>query len=441
MNLASNTMHRPPGAYGLKGIAAVLDFKRDPFSTIVKLRADYGDLCLLQIGRKRLIFCFHPDLVEHVLSDSGKNYSRSEKIFPWFRAIMGEGVFTSSSEDHRYYREALLSIISAETIEDMSEISVVETDRLLARWEEGDRLNIVERMEVLTFRILIRLLLGADLDEGAEENLIRDFRIVFDYPYERMLDWIPLPMAVPTPGWSRFNRALKNVDSFLRGAIMRVGTGTGSDFSSARRIVNKLAESGKTDAELRFVRDQLMSLLFTAYSATTTLLAWSFYLLDGHPEIENELRDAPTVKNKTSVFAGLVLKESLRLYPPVWVMGRQAVSSDRLFGYAINPGDALFVSPYVTHRHPEFWEDPSEFKPSRFLPESAASRHRFSFFPFSGGAMQCIGGSFAMTQANIILSRVIGRWSLKTIPGQDLKPAFGFKLRPKDGLWVKPVRI
>jgi cytochrome P450 len=145
-------------------------------------------------------------------------------------------------------------------------------------------------------------------------------------------------------------------------------------------------------------------------------------------------RDLPALP-----YLGQVVRESLRLYPPAWVVGRGAAEDDEIDGYFIPRGSLVFVSPWVTHRHPGVWDDPEGFDPDRFAPDRVAAMPRFSFFPFGGGPRQCIGNGFAMMEAQLVLATLLRRLRLDLLPGVPVVPEAVVTLRPKHGLWMRPV--
>jgi cytochrome P450 len=192
------------------------------------------------------------------------------------------------------------------------------------------------------------------------------------------------------------------------------------------------------------VRDEVMTLLFAGHETTSNLLAWTWYLLASHPEVEQRLRAEldevlggrlPTVEDLANLPYGYrVLEETLRLYPPAWSLARKALVDDDIGGYVLPASTIILMSPYVTHRHPAFWEEPERFDPDRFTPERVAVRSRYAYFPFGGGPRQCIGNTFALMEAHLILATVAQRYRLRLVPDHPVEPQALLTLRPRDGL-------
>jgi len=192
------------------------------------------------------------------------------------------------------------------------------------------------------------------------------------------------------------------------------------------------------------LRDEVLTLLFAGHETTSNILTWTWYLLSQHPEVEYRLHaeldevlsgDVPTIEHLPKLtYSRMVLEEVMRLYPPVWVIGRKALADDELGGYHIPANSLVVLSPYLTHHHPDFWEQPEIFDPERFTPKSAANRPRYAYFPFIGGPRMCIGNHFAMMEAQLVLATIAQRYQLRLVPGHTVEPEALVTLRPRDGL-------
>jgi cytochrome P450 len=200
-------------------------------------------------------------------------------------------------------------------------------------------------------------------------------------------------------------------------------------------------ETGEAMSD-RQLRDEVVTMFTAGHETTANLLSWTFYLLSTHPEIERRVRDEleRVVGGRPATFADLpglgylrqVVQETMRLYPPVWTIGRGVVADDAIGGYRIPRGADVTLSAWVTHRHPGLWENPEGFDPDRFA--DPARLPRYAYFPFSGGARQCIGNSFAMMEAQLILATVLARFRPELVEGHRVEPEPLVTLRPRHGL-------
>jgi cytochrome P450 len=199
---------------------------------------------------------------------------------------------------------------------------------------------------------------------------------------------------------------------------------------------------GMSDQQLR---DEVLTFLFAGYETTASALMWTWYALSQYPSVEKRLREElaaaldgriPTFEDLRSLpYSRMVLEESMRLYPPGWGFERCAIGDDEIGGYHIPTGSLLFLCPYVTHRHPAFWDTPEEFDPERFTSERSAGRPRYAYFPFGGGPRQCIGNEFAMMECQLVVAMVAQRYRLHLVPGHPVEPdALAATLRTRHGI-------
>jgi cytochrome P450 len=196
-----------------------------------------------------------------------------------------------------------------------------------------------------------------------------------------------------------------------------------------------------TDKQLR---DEVMTLLLAGHETTANALSWTFWLLSLNLEAEAKLAEelgrvlggrVPTMADLPNLpYVERVLKESMRLYPPAWVMGREAIGECEVGGYRVSAGTTALMSQWVMHRDPRYHHDPERFEPDRWSPEYEKVLPRFAYFPFSGGPRQCIGADFAMTEARLILAALAQRFKMELAPGQRVEPYPSITLRPQKGI-------
>jgi cytochrome P450 len=296
----------------------------------------------------------------------------------------------------------------------------------------------------LALRIACRALMGIDL--GGEADLVAPaVTEALGYVEHRLSHLLAPPPAVPTPRNLRFRRAMRTLDGVVFDVIARrrasPGTDAGDLLSMLLATRDEANGSGLSDRELR---DQVFTFLIAGYETTAVALSWAVALLDRHPEADRRLRDevSKALDGRTPTFEDLprldytrrVVEETLRLYPPVYGVMRDAREADEIGGYRIPARSMVALSPYVTHRHPEFWPDPEAFDPDRFTPERSAGRPRFAWYPFLGGPHQCNGQDFAMMEATHVIAMLAQNVRLRLTPGASLEPKPMLSLRPRDGL-------
>jgi cytochrome P450 len=266
----------------------------------------------------------------------------------------------------------------------------------------------------------------------------------FDSPIGLLLAGVPPLMPRP-------RRALRTLDEVVFGILRdrRRGASEGGDLlSTLVELRDEETGEGMSDRQLR---DEVMTLLLAGHETTANALAWTWHLLGRHPAAAERLRAElaavlgrrmPTVADLPQLpWTRMVLEEAMRLYPPAWLISRAAMEDDVIGGYHVPRGATVILSPWVTHRHPDLWDDPERFDPERFAPARVAARPRFAYFPFGGGPRLCIGSGFAMTEAQLVLASVASRYRLEPVPGHEPRLEPLVTLRPRDGLPMRVCRL
>jgi cytochrome P450 len=301
-------------------------------------------------------------------------------------------------------------------------------------------------MSRLTLRILGRCLFERDLTDDADA-VGGALQVVLHHTIDKLGSLIPMPAIVPTPKNLRFRSALRALDRVVLSLIAarrRDGADRGDLLSMLLAARDEDSGEGLDDRQLR---DEVMTLLLAGHETTAMALSWTFYLLSLHPgarrTLEQEvdatitgegprLDDLPRLR-----YTRMVLDESLRLYPPAWVITRSADAADELGGYEVPAGSAVLVSAYVTQHSPALWDDPEGFDPERFGAGEPESRPRYAYYPFGGGPHLCIGAGFAIMEASIVLAAVARRLHLDLEPGRPVAVEPLVTLRPTPGIWVR----
>jgi len=323
------------------------------------------------------------------------------------------------------------------------------TTTMLERWRPQATIDIASEMMRLTYTIVGRTLFSTDVAADAEE-VEHAMEVLLAQTYRRLERLVDLPEALPIPGNRRFRAALATVDRIvyrILSARRQAGDGSGDGSEPADLLDILLRErdeesgQGMEDGQ---IRNEVLTLLLAGHETTANALTWTFYLLARHPEAMERVRaeaaavlgDRPPVSEDLAALpcTERVIRESMRLYPPIWAMERRAALEDELGGYPIPAGSTVVVSPWVTHRHPAFWSEPERFDPERFTEERAAGRPTLAYLPFGAGPRFCIGGHFAMTEALVITAMVIRSWRLRLVEGHPVVPEPGITLRARHGV-------
>ena len=445
----SKTIPGPPVRF--RDLVSFLAFgsPRDLLSFYMDTARQYGDIVHFGRGSYSSYFVVHPDYVKHVLQDKVRNYPKKNRFNDMLKPLTGEGLLTSDGEVWRRSRRLSQPAFHRQRLAGFATGMTDATQAMLARWaplaKRGQALDVSQEMQRVTLSIVGTALFSADIGADSDEMGRAVTRLFehFNHRFRHPLSW---PESVPTPRNRRFHTAIATIDSVSYRLIAerrKAATDSGDLLSMLIAARDEETGQGLND---RQIRDEVGTFLGAGHETTAVTLAWVWYLLSKHPSVERQVHaevDAvlggrtPTVEDIPRLaYTRLVIQETLRLYPPAWGMSRGIADNDEIDGYPIPAGALMVLSPYVTHRHPAFWDNPEGFEPERFTPERVAERPRYAYFPFGGGPRQCIGNEFALMEAQLIVAMVVQRYRLQLVPGQHIEPDPIFTLRPSSGVQV-----
>lgn len=401
----------------------------------------YGDLVRVKMGPMVMHQIVHPDHVRHVLVENVDNYPKGfshDKL----RIALGNGLLTSGGQLWKYQRKLMQPTYTPKGVAQFADIMVDSADQMLARWRllKGRETTLVVNQEMmrLAMSVISRSMFGIDISEDFRDagQALMD---ILEFASARSTSFIDPPLYVPTPMNRRFKHALETIDTFLYGIIReRQHQGPGDDLLSLLMTARD-EETGAVMDEKQ-LRDEVLITFFAGHETTAQLLTWTWYLLSKSPHVEEKLHAEvdtvlngrkPTLDDMPSlVYTRQILDETLRLYSPVAITARDPLADDEIAGRLIPAGSMITITPFITHRHPEFWDNPEGFMPERFDPAEVKKRPRYAYYPFGAGPRICIGQHFALMEAVLVLAEVSQYYRLKLIPGLWVEPQFMGTLRP-----------
>jgi cytochrome P450 len=434
-----------PGPFSINPFGSLPAVQRDPLRSFTRAREKYGDVVRFRAGIWFAYLVAHPDDVKHVLQDNNPNYLRGY-TYQYLIPVVGLGLLTNEGASWLQQRRLAQPAFHRQRLASIAGVMTDSAVRLLERWDQradDEPLDIAAEMMRLALEIVGRTLLGSDL--GAEADAVRQaVKVGQEHVNFRATRLFTLPEKYPTPRNRRFLSSVQVLDEVVYRVIeerRRREEDTGDLLSMLLLAQDEDTGERMNDKQLR---DEVMTIFLAGHETTANALAWTWYLLSGHPEVEAKLHAEleavlggrpPTVEDLGRLtYTRMVLDESMRLYPPAWAMGRFSVNSDVIGGYELPAHQQVLVSPYVTHRHPEFWDDPEGFDPERFRPELVGRRPRYAYFPFGGGPRRCIGNDFAIMESLLVLATVAQKYRLRLVPGHPVEPEPLITLRPRYGL-------
>jgi cytochrome P450/ubiquinone/menaquinone biosynthesis C-methylase UbiE len=377
-----------------------------------------------------------------VLAADHRGFTKSQSMQETKR-VLGEGLLTSEGELHHRQRRLIQPAFQHRRVEAYADTMAELAEAEAASWRDGETLDIHPEMSGLTIRIVSKTLFSTDLDGDAPEiveALSRSIPILARMPLPFASVWERLPLRSSR----RFAASLERLDRASRDIVDRRRDDPHAPDDLLKLLLDAQGNGNGAGIGERQVRDETVTLLLAGHETTANVLTWTWYLLSQHPDVEARLHaeldevlgDRPPTFADLSdlVFTGRVVSEALRLYPPVWAMGRRAIVDHEIDGYPIRTGAIVAVNQYVMHHDPRFFPDPFRFDPDRWSEEERRGRPKYAYFPFGGGPRLCLGESFAWIEARLVLAAFARRWRLRLAPGQRVEPAPGLTLRPKHGM-------
>jgi cytochrome P450 len=433
-----------PGPRGHWLLGSLPEFRRDMLGFLTRCARDYGDAVLFRLGTKRIVLLNHPSLVEEVLVSGNRHFAK-HYILRLLVPLLGSGLLTSEGDFWLRQRRLMQPAFLRDRVASYAPVVIDYANRVLAEWRDGDTRDLHEEMMRLTLGIAAKTLLDVEATDRsgavarAFEQVLADFSYRFESAY-------PLPLWLPTPWNRKVKRALARLDEVIHGIIQErraADSGRGDLLSILLRTRDAEDGQGMTDRQLR---DEVMTLFLAGHETTANALAWTWYLLATHPEAEAQLLadlgaalggHAPTAADLPRLdCAERVILEAMRLYPPVYGFGREARADCTVGGHRLPAGTTVLMSQWVLHRDPRFFDAPDQFRPGRWAGGLAGRLPRCAYIPFSAGPRVCIGNTFALMEATLILAALAPAFRFALVPGQVVKPWPSVTLRPADGINV-----
>ena len=402
---------------GLLEVATSLRNK-DFLAYVGELWDSYGDTFRIRLGPKTLIFAMHPDAVRQVNVSNRKNYEKLGSYDSVRRYLVGDGLVASTGELWRRQRKLMAPFFTPRGVQTYAEVMLRDGLRLRNRWEElaesGQTVEIGEEMTFVTASIILKAMFGTETDEAIIE-MEDAVEMMVSYVNEGQTG-IYLPQWIPTRLNREYHKAREKVHSYINTLIAQrhaLPKSQWPDDLLSRLMQARDEETGESMAE-SLLRDESITIFFAGHETTARTMSAAWYALASNPAVAKRLHEeldsvlgdhTPTMEDLHRLpYTLQVIKEVLRLSPPAPVYARDAIGDDTIDGYPIPAGSTIMLSPYFTHRHPGFWENPLQFDPDRWTPEQESSRHQYAYHPFAAGQRVCIGNNFSLLESHILLA-------------------------------------
>ncbi len=405
--------------------------KRHILAALETLHDELGDVFQLPIPGFEAVMLVGPEANRFILTQAKDDVRWRAEQDPVTR-LLRHGVLVEDGEFHDELRRTINPSLHRSMLDGYVETMWRCSDQVSSQWREGARVDLLVEMRRIALLILTDTLFKENFSPHLKPLWQAILRTI---QYISPGLWMVWP-GVPRPG---YQRALRQMDSYLYQLIAhrRAHLGDCTD------LLGGLIASGMSDA---LIRDQLLTMLIAGHDTSTALLAWAFYLLTTHPDVlhrvQDEIQDGLGLQAPASASVNQlplldqVVKESLRLYPPIHLGSRIAATDIRFRDYTFPAGTRLLYSIYLSHRHKAYWHEPERFNPERFAPDQSRGRPPYVFLPFGGGPRNCIGMAFAQVESKVVLARILQSYDLR-FAGSHVRPRMGATLEPHPGVLVE----
>jgi len=431
----------PPGPTGSWLGGSIRQFRDRRLDFFLDVAREYGELASFRFGPRQIFLVSDPNLIEQVLVTDAKHYIKHFGARAYM-PVLGNGLVTSEGEFWLRQRRLSQPAFLKQRVLSYAPLMADLTTRMLEHWKSGSDVDVHFEFSTLTSAIALKTLFDLD-DPGDRDRFTVTLRLAFDLMSDRFRRLIKLPSWLPTASNRKLKAAVKELHAVVDGFIAagQARKEPGNDLLS--RLVAARDEDGKQMSASQ-LRDEMMTLYLAGHETTALTLSWSWYLISQHPEVEEKLvaewnrvlaGRTPTAEDLTKLpYTDAVLTEAMRVYPPVYLIGREATQDLELGGYRVKKGYIVFMSQWVNHRDPRYFPNPEKFLPERWEDGLAKRIPKYAYYPFGGGQRVCIGNTFALMEAVIILAAVGQKFRFTVMPDARIDVNPQITLLPAHGI-------
>jgi cytochrome P450 len=458
------------------------NFLQDPLIVLHNLSREYGDISHFKFGKNHIYLVNNPDYIKDVLVNQDNNFIKSRGL-QLAKRILGEGLLTSEGDLHRQQRQLLQPIFHPDEIPSYADIMTDYTLDISSQWHDQAILDIHKEFMHLALAIVSKIFFSVSIDELEIKAIDQYVTTIIEHFNRARIPFAGIIEKVPLPSNIQFYQAKKHLDKIIyriidshvdndsdnsdysqqqngsqvrKDLISLLLQGQDNSYFSTTKNNEDVTKLNKekihnsiTNTNRHQLRDNVMTIFLAGHETVANALTWTFYILSQNPkeekmlheELDSVLHDdnaVPTAKDISKLeYTQRVFAESMRLYPPAWAIGRQAIEDCKIGDYVIPAGSSILMSQYLMHHDPRYFPEPERFDPERWNPQERAKRPRFSYFPFGGGVRSCIGETFAWMEGILVIATIARRWKMQVMPEYPIVLQPLVTLRPKYGIQMK----
>ncbi len=435
----------PPGPLGHYLFGSLRDLQHDPLGLFMNSHKQWGDIVRFRFGPSYCYLLIHPEYIKQAFQDHSENYCKKTRGYKYLQLGVQDGIFTSEGEVWKKQRQLAQTAFRSEQVAKMIPKMAEAIQPIVHRWESltknQNTIDLHSEMSHLTLTIVDRTLFRMNWQK--EINTIADaMKFIDHFLAKRTRRLFNVPLCFPINENRSFLKNIKSLHGIAQDVIEKYRNTSGEEEGLITMIASGHGLNGQKSHREKSLREQILTFMVIGHETTAIALTWTFYLIAQHPHVEKKIHaELDTLPgDKTPSYEDLlklkyteqVLKESLRLFPPAWQLARSSIQEDEIGSYRIAPRTTVVISPYVTHRHPDFWGDPEVFRPERFDPSQEKNIHPFAYLPFGIGPRKCTGQHFALLESKLAISLLLSKFKLKLYPHCHVTANPLLSLPPRD---------
>lgn len=431
----------PPGPRPQPFFGNMLQMQHNQLAFVERMQQTYGDMATIHLGPRKMVFLFRPEHIRYVLTENPRSFTSLQSAGGDLAEVLGEGLLTIEGETHRQQRRLVQPAFHRKRVESYADVMVQYTREMVETWHAGEEIDISNAMQQLTLRIVARTLFALEMLSQVNE-LGQHFDATVKHRRSVVARLLNLYIDLPFTGYGKRMAAKRAIEAFVY-QLIEQRQAEGRDVGDVLSMLLSAQDEGLTLSPSQ-IRDHVMTFVAAGHETTANALTWTFYLLSQNPQAREKLLNElhrvlggrlPTVDDLPNLpYTEWVITESMRFYPPVWMIGRRAAVDIDLGGYHFPAGTSFLLSQWALHRDPAIWHDPLTFRPERWNPEQGEKVPTWAYFPFGGGPRICIGMPFAQLEAKLLLITILQRYTPQLVPGFAVTLQPRVTLRPRDGL-------